>query len=113
MSKRRGSKSEGKPDGEKQGEFSTSDTVRTGFWSGPGFVNAKVEYAVVSGYAITEGDIMLGTEEELEKSNDPEYQDKISCRSRCSRKNFSYRDAALGRDYCGKSVSVAKLHGTL
>ena len=78
MSKRRGSKSEGKPDGEKQGEFSTSDTVRTGFWSGPGFVNAKVEYAVVSGYAITEGDIMLGTEEELEKSNDPEYQDKIA-----------------------------------
>jgi hypothetical protein len=63
---------------EKQGEFQSSKVVKTGFWSAPGFVNARVEYTVVNGYAITEGDILLGTKEELEKSNDPEHQDKMA-----------------------------------
>ncbi|MEW5841186.1 MAG: M12 family metallopeptidase [Thermoproteota archaeon] len=60
-----------------QGEFSTSDSgPKTGFWSGPNFVNAKVEYIVVNGWAIAEGDICLGTEEELKNSNDPKYLDR-------------------------------------
>lgn len=45
---------------------------QTGFHSGPGFVNRKVDYVIVDGKALFEGDILLGSEEELKVSNEPE-----------------------------------------
>ncbi len=54
-----------------KGEFPASDSEPlSGFWSGPGFVNEKVEYVIMNGMALAEGDICLGTAEELKKSND-------------------------------------------
>jgi hypothetical protein len=47
------------------GEFQSSDDVRTGFISGNTFVRKEVEFSVVDGLAIFEGDIVLGTVEEL------------------------------------------------
>lgn len=44
----------------------SSDDVRTGFASGLTFKNKPVQYAVVDGLAIFEGDIVLGTVEEVE-----------------------------------------------
>lgn len=53
-------------------EFLMADQMPLkGYWSGPGFVNEQVEYVVIDGMAIAEGDIALGTAEELKKSSDP------------------------------------------
>lgn len=55
----------------KDGEFPMLDQEpQTGFWSGPGFINEKVEYIVIKGRAFAEGDICLGTAEDMKKSND-------------------------------------------
>ena len=50
-------------------ELLSSDEVRTGFVSGLTFGPRAVQYAVVDGRAIFEGDIDLGSVEEVEKSN--------------------------------------------
>lgn len=46
-----------------------SDDVRSGFIRGLSFEEKSVEYAVVDGLAIFEGDIVLGTSEDMEKVN--------------------------------------------
>jgi hypothetical protein len=51
-------------------ELRTSDEVRTAIISGVTFGQKAVQYAVVEGRAIFEGDIDLGSVEDLEKSND-------------------------------------------
>ena len=51
-------------------EIQASDEVRTAIISGVTFGTKAVQYAVVDGRAIFEGDIDLGSVEELEKSND-------------------------------------------
>ena len=60
----------------KEGEVTefpmTDQKPYSGFWSRPGFVNEKVEYVILNGLAIAEGDIALGTTEQLKKSNDVE-----------------------------------------
>ena len=56
-----------------QSEYPITDQEpKSGLASGPGFINKKVEYVVLNGMALAEGDIALGTEEELEKSGDVE-----------------------------------------
>jgi hypothetical protein len=63
---------------ERQAEFLTSEREGKGIYFGPGYPNGtKVDYVVINGWAIAEGDILLGTAEELKKSNDPEYQEKM------------------------------------
>jgi Astacin (Peptidase family M12A) len=47
------------------GEFQSSDDVRTSFISGNTFSRKEVKFSVVDGLAIFEGDIVLGTVEEL------------------------------------------------
>jgi hypothetical protein len=47
------------------GEFQSSDDVRTGFISGNTFSRKEVKFSLVDGLAIFEGDIILGTVEEL------------------------------------------------
>jgi Astacin (Peptidase family M12A) len=51
-------------------ELQASDDVRTAIISGLQFGTKAVQYAVVDGRAIFEGDIDLGSIEDLEKSND-------------------------------------------
>ncbi len=51
-------------------EIQASDEVRTAIISGVTFGTKAVQYAVVDGRAIFEGDIDLGSVEDLEKSND-------------------------------------------
>ena len=51
-------------------ELQASDEVRTAIISGVTFGTKAVQYAVVDGRAIFEGDIDLGSVEDLEKSND-------------------------------------------
>ena len=61
-----------KKDSSENGEFRESDDkAKVGFFTGPGCVNTRVEYHAMNGYAIAEGDICLGTEEELKASSDP------------------------------------------
>jgi astacin len=48
--------------------FLSSGDVRTGFISGATFTNKAVQYEVVNGLAFVEGDICLGSVEELERS---------------------------------------------
>ncbi len=48
------------------GEFGSSDDVRTGFIAGNKFSVRRVRYAAVGGLAVFEGDIVLGTVDELE-----------------------------------------------
>jgi hypothetical protein len=63
---------------ERQAEFLTSEREGEGIYFGPGYPNGtKVDYVVINGWAVAEGDILLGTTEELKKSNDPEYQEKM------------------------------------
>ena len=61
-----------------KGELSTSNKVKSGFWSGPGNINTNVEYSEINGLAIAEGDILLGSTEELKKSNDPTVLEKTT-----------------------------------
>ena len=51
-------------------ELQASDEVRTAILTGVTFGTQAVQYAVVDGRAIFEGDIDLGSVEDLEKSND-------------------------------------------
>ncbi len=51
-------------------ELKATDDVRTALISGVTFGSKAVQYAVVNGRAIFEGDIDLGSVEDLEKSND-------------------------------------------
>jgi astacin len=51
---------------ENGGEFRSSEDLRTGYISSITFINKLVEYAVVDDEAIFEGDIVLGTVEEME-----------------------------------------------
>src|SRR5262245_13530456 len=52
-----------------QGEFRSSDDRRTGYLAGiSAFGVKRVEYSVVSGLAIFEGDIVLGTAEKVQKA---------------------------------------------
>lgn len=48
--------------------FLSSEDVRTGFISGTSFENKPIQYSVVDGLAMFEGDICLGTVEEMERS---------------------------------------------
>jgi astacin len=52
---------------DNQGFLSSTD-VRTGFISGVTFLNKPLQYDVVDGLAMFEGDICLGTVEEMEQS---------------------------------------------
>ena len=51
-------------------ELQASDEVRTAIITGVTFGTKAVQYAVIDGRAIFEGDIDLGSVEDLEKSND-------------------------------------------
>ena len=46
-------------------EFQSGDEIFTGFVSGLTFKNKPVQYTVVDGLALFEGDIVLGTAEEM------------------------------------------------
>lgn len=48
--------------------FVSSGDVRTGFISGATFTNKAVQYEVVNGLAFVEGDICLGTVEQMERT---------------------------------------------
>ena len=50
-----------------QSDTSSNNKTKVGFFNGLGYLNGKVEYEVVNGYAIV-GDICLGTETEMEES---------------------------------------------
>ena len=64
-------------DSTTEGEFIlTGQGPKSGFWSGPGFVNARVEYLEHNGFAIAEGDICIGTIEEMSKSNEEDFLEK-------------------------------------
>ncbi|MCA9827382.1 MAG: M12 family metallopeptidase, partial [Nitrosopumilus sp.] len=66
-----------KKDPDENGEFRSSDEkTKIGFFNGPGCVNTRVEYFSMNGYAIAEGDICLGTDEELKSSSDPKVLDE-------------------------------------
>jgi len=52
------------------GEFQSSDQVRTGLIPGRTFASKPVQYSVVDGMAIFEGDIILGTVEEVERRSE-------------------------------------------
>ena len=71
MAERRGGSSRGEeePDerttGEQRGEFQSSDQIRTALIEGNNFRGRAIQYAVVDGLAIFEGDIILGTEDEV------------------------------------------------
>ena len=54
-------------DGFGRGEFRSSSDVRTGLIAGATFATKGVQYSVVEGMAIVEGDIVLGTVEEVEQ----------------------------------------------
>jgi len=49
------------------GEMLESEDVRNGYIEGLTFESKPVEYAVIGGLAVFEGDIVLGTEEEMEQ----------------------------------------------
>lgn len=49
--------------------FLTSDDLRTGFITGTTFRNRPVQYSAVDGLAIFEGDIALGTVDEMERGS--------------------------------------------
>lgn len=53
-----------------QGEFATSEGVRTGLITGATFHAKPVQYIVRDGLALFEGDIVLGTEEEMEQRSE-------------------------------------------
>ena len=56
---------------EMDGEYATSNSkTKEGYFSGPGFVNKLVTYEEIDGLAIAEGDIVLGTAEEMQKSSE-------------------------------------------
>jgi hypothetical protein len=48
-------------------ELRTSDEIRSSYVSGLTFTNRPVRYSVVEDQAIFEGDILLGTVEEMEQ----------------------------------------------
>lgn len=52
------------------GEFCSSDQVRTGFFTGVVTPRRAIQYAVVDGLAVFEGDIILGTADEMEAQAD-------------------------------------------
>lgn len=52
------------------GEFSSSDDWKHGFIAGQTFSVRRVDYSVVNGLAMFEGDIVLGTDEELSRTAD-------------------------------------------
>lgn len=54
-------------DGFGRGEFRSSSDVRTGLIAGATFATKGVQYSVVEGMAIVEGDIVLGSVEEVEE----------------------------------------------
>src|SRR4051812_46966863 len=65
--KRNTGSSAGKDD---EGELRSSPDVRTGLIAGHTFPARAVRYAVVDGLALFEGDIVLGTEEEMQRQTD-------------------------------------------
>jgi hypothetical protein len=52
------------------GEFPTSDDVRSGYISGVTFGNKEIQYMVLDGDAYFEGDILLGTADEMDQANE-------------------------------------------
>lgn len=52
------------------GEFHSSNQIRTGLIRGTTFHHRAVQYAVVDGQAIFEGDIVLGTEEQVARNTE-------------------------------------------
>ena len=55
------------PEEEKNyGEFHESEDLRHTYIDGVTFLNKRVEYAAVEGRAVFEGDILLGTVEQME-----------------------------------------------
>ncbi|BDI05598.1 Dot/Icm T4SS effector Zinc-dependent metalloprotease LegP [Sphaerotilus microaerophilus] len=54
------------PSGHCSGEYCSSDEVRTGFFQGVVMPRRAMQYAVVDGMAVFEGDIILGSAEEME-----------------------------------------------
>jgi astacin len=61
---------ENRTDSGLQGELRSSDDVRRGYISGLTFRNEPITYAAVDGNAIFEGDIVLGTVDEVENERD-------------------------------------------
>jgi hypothetical protein len=68
-SRRTTSKTEESPGAQQNPELQGSDEIRTAIISGLSFATKAVQYAVVDGRAIFEGDIDLGSVEEVEASN--------------------------------------------
>ncbi|HZK04435.1 MAG TPA: Dot/Icm T4SS effector Zinc-dependent metalloprotease LegP [Actinomycetaceae bacterium] len=54
----------------KNGEFRSSDDVRTAYISGASFAAKSVQYTVVDGEAIFEGDIVLGPVDKVEEESE-------------------------------------------
>lgn len=72
-----GSGSGGGSDGSSgQGEYRSSPEVRTGFIRGSTFAAKAVSYSVVDGLAMFEGDIVLGTEEQMRQQTDQIRQER-------------------------------------
>lgn len=63
----RGSDDSGDDGAGRDGEFESADEVHTAIIGGNTFDNKAVQYVVIDGLAIFEGDIVLGTVEEVER----------------------------------------------
>jgi hypothetical protein len=64
-------KSDAPPEENYSEWFRASDDVRTGYITGNLFVNKKVEFSVIDGKAIFEGDIYLGDPDEVTSAQPP------------------------------------------
>jgi len=82
-----------------KGEQSASNNTKSGFWSGPGNLNTNVEYSEINGLAIVEGDILLGSIEELEKSNDPIVLEKTAKEHRMASESELKAGGIIGLQY--------------
>lgn len=73
---------------------------KVGFFSGPGNVNEPVTYVVNKGWALAEGDICLGTEEEMEKSSSPEAMEAAEVNAA----DDPSRDEELGQKFASGAI---------
>ena len=82
--------------------FLTSDDLHTVFISGRTFQNKAIEYAAVDGLAVFEGDIIVGTVDEMERIRLHAYQTERIL-SRVDPLRHLARDAASHHEYCDGS----------
>ncbi|MBA7594904.1 hypothetical protein ES703_01860 [subsurface metagenome] len=85
-----------------QSEYPITDQeAKAGFASGPGFINKKVDYIVLNGMALAEGDIALGTEEEMAKSSDVEEITRKDAQEDTRRAQFAMEQPAMAGRIAG------------